>query len=63
MKTIKRIAGVLLLALAFLFVLRIPKNLGAGGDKTTAHIVVDVIFAGALGFGALALLKAPSKPS
>jgi hypothetical protein len=63
MKTIKRISGILILALALLFVLRIPKNLAAGGDKATTHIVADIIFAGALGFGALALLRAPNKPS
>jgi len=57
MKTIKRISGILLLSLAFLFVFRIPKNLRIGGDKMTAHIVADIIFAAALGFGAFTLLK------
>ena len=61
MNIIKRIAGVLLLALAILFVLRIPKNLNLGGDKMGVHIVADIILAIALGFGALALLKDSSK--
>jgi hypothetical protein len=63
MKTIKRIAGILILALAIVFVLRIPKNLRAGGDKMAAHIVADCVFASALGLGAFALLKQTSKPS
>ena len=62
MNIIKRIAGVLLLGLAIGFVLRIPKNLSLGGDKMVMHIVTDVVFAGALGFGAFALLKDPGKP-
>jgi hypothetical protein len=63
MKTIQRIAGILMLALAIVFVLRIPKNLRAGGEKMAAHIVADCVFASALGLGAFALLKQPSKPS
>ena len=50
------------MGLAIGFVLRIPKNLSLGGDKMVMHIVTDVVFAGALGFGAFALLKDPGKP-
>ena len=63
MKIIKRICGILLLGIALLFVLRIPENIKAGGDKMVTHIVVDIMYAAALGLGALALLKSPSKPS
>jgi hypothetical protein len=63
MKTIKRISGILILALAFLFLLQIPKHLSSGDDKATSKIVIDVAIAAALGVGASALLKNPAKPS
>ena len=61
MKTFKRIFGIVLLGLAFLFILRIPTNLHSADPKKSTKIGADVVLAFILGGSALVLLNETRK--
>jgi hypothetical protein len=61
MRTLKRILGICLLGIAFLFVFRIPTNLHSGDPKAHGKIGADVVFAFVLGGSAFVLLSGSRK--
>ncbi|HEX3357111.1 MAG TPA: hypothetical protein VHS31_09085 [Tepidisphaeraceae bacterium] len=57
----KRILGIILLGLALLFVLRIPKNYQSTDPKASAHLGADIVFVLVFGASGLVLLAGSRK--
>ena len=61
METIKRILGVMLLALAFLFLFRVPANWKSTDPKANNKIIADIFLVIVTGGSALVLLSGSRK--